>query len=110
METFRGLKEIVEFEIIVRADQIQRQHNLQRIKSMAIEILQASECHKDCRCKYECGCAETNDCQDCSPPQRFLRIKSSSDDATRGPYRIVVEKSYTEIRVSSQRVLSTKII
>ena len=106
METFTGLKGIVEFEILIHTRRMVYSDYLESIKSRAIKILQASECHKDCRCKYKCGCAETNNCRECSPPKRFLRIKESSGDTARGPQRIVVEKPCQEIEVSPQRVLT----
>ena len=37
-----------------------------------IEILQASECHKDCKCKYKCGYTKMGNCWEFSPPKRFL--------------------------------------
>ena len=69
----RGLKELTDFEIIL----IRKPgtYDLDSIKATAIQILQASECHKICACDRKCGCAKTNECYKCKPPKRFLRIK-----------------------------------
>ena len=77
MEALHGFKEITEFEILLpsKTDPDATQ-NLDLIKSKAIEILQASECHKDCVCEFKCECTETNDCFKCKPPKRFFRIKT----------------------------------
>lgn len=77
MEILRGLKEIVEFEILFDPNrEHRRDYHIGSIKPIAIEILRASECHKDCKCGYKCGCAQTGNCRECNPPKRFLRIKA----------------------------------
>lgn len=71
MGYLRSLKEITELEILLTHRSFS---TLDSIKSMAIQILKASECHKDCVCNHQCGCAETNECHRCRPTKRFLRI------------------------------------
>ena len=114
MQNLRGLKEIVELEIFVRRQNEHHKsrpyYNVEPIKLSAIRILQASECHKDCRCEQTCGCAVTNDCQECNPPKRSLRIKNiTCSRGLDGVSRTIVDdEPRVEIQVSSLRVLSTK--
>lgn len=112
MEHLRGLKEITEIEFLIydhRGDIWPSWLDL--AKPLAINILQESECHKDCICEYECGCAETNECGRCNPPRRFLRVKSypntSLDEATG---RLLMHSSICleEIEVAPLRILSPK--
>lgn len=112
MAKLRGLKEIVELEIFIQEDIRYAPYNVEMIKPLAIGILQASECHKDCKCDRKCGCAMTSDCKECNPPKRFLRIKASIGETWAGPQRIIVdgEPRPQEIQVSPRRVLPTKII
>lgn len=73
----KALKEITELEILLVHDPFTKipVYKLDPIESMAIEILQASECHKDCVCNRKCGCSKRNECYECKPPKRVLRIK-----------------------------------
>jgi len=76
MTILHGLKEIVEFEILDLPVYKSPSYDLDRVKSVAIKILQASKCHKGCVCNYSCGCAKTSECSRCNPPKRFLRVKT----------------------------------
>ena len=113
MKVLRGLKEVVEFEFLLNdgPGPAIRCH-VDKIRQLSIEILQASECHEDCRCEYECGCAETGNCERCNPPKRVLRIITSRWANREIPCRTVTDAAarVEEIRVSPERVLSTKII
>ena len=51
-------------------------YNIDKVKPLAIKILQESQCHKNCVCEYACRCTETGECRKCNPPGRFLRIKT----------------------------------
>jgi hypothetical protein len=111
MADLRGLKELIELEILVSpARKYPQPYNLDPIKPLAIKILQASECHKDCVCKYECGCAETSECGKCNPPKRCLRIKTCPASFNQGPRGLFVYggSCLEEIEVSPQRVIPTK--
>jgi len=110
MEILRGLKEIVELEIFVTPErEAHEPYDISRVGLSAIEILQASECHKNCPCNHECGCAEKNECSSCNPPKRFLRIKT----CPRG-YKehdslfIIAGTCLEEIEVSPRQVWSKK--
>jgi len=111
MEYLRGLREITELEILISRERKALQpYDLDLIKSLGIQILQASECHKDCGCNYECGCAETNDCRKCNPPKRFLRVKTCpTGSIVQGSDEVIVDEGscLEEIDVSPRRVLST---
>jgi len=115
MRELRDLKEIIELEILLRGETLRwlRPYDLDPIKALAIQILQASECHKDCVCKHECGCRETNECFNlkCNPPKRFLRVKTCPDSnyctATKS-IRVDEGSCIHNIEVSPRRVLSTK--
>ena len=110
MEELRGFKEIIEFEILVSsAKDPGTTQNLDLVRSKAIEILQASECHKGCVCEFQCGCTKTNDCFKCKPPKRFFRIKtclSFGDPPCIGAAEGVV--CLEEIEVAPRRVISKK--
>ena len=115
MVHFRELKQIVEFEIIVienREFAYGVPYPIDLIKDLALQILQASECHKDCLCNYKCECSKTNECSKCHPPKRFLRIKTSHGFSFRflGPntHTVTDEGICLEIQVSPKRIVSTK--
>jgi len=76
MAALSELKEIVELEILVTPSLWDAPCDIEQVKPLAIDLLQASECHKDCTCDYGCGCAETSECSTCNPPKRFLRLKT----------------------------------
>ncbi|KAF9789809.1 hypothetical protein BJ322DRAFT_1044315 [Thelephora terrestris] len=116
MSHFLGLKEITELEILVNPKSVSdKRYDLEPIKAMAIQILQGSECHKDCACDHRCECTRTGDCYKCKPPKRFLRIKACPGACLVAPYSasngggtIPEEYRLEEIRVSPRRVVSRK--
>ena len=111
MEALRDLKQLVELEILVTPDPWRAPYDVDQIKPLAIELLQASGCHKDCVCNYGCGCAETNECSRCNPPKRLLRLKTcpqSIMEQGSGEISMVPGICLEEIEVSPLRVRSKK--
>jgi hypothetical protein len=113
MKALRGLERVVEIELLLYEDpELVMHFCVDKIRRMAIKTLQASKCHKDCQCEYECGCAETGDCSHCDPPKRVLRIITARWTNREIPCRTIADAvtRVEEIRVSPQQVLSTRII
>ena len=113
MAHLRGLKEITELEILITRDPMDPPEiaYFAQIKTLAEEILRASECYKDCVCKCEFRCTETGECGRCGPPKRFLRVKTLPVGITRPITRIItVDRGscLEEIEVKPQQVSPTE--
>ena len=106
MANLHGLTELVELEIFIL--RISPPSDDPDMADLRIEILQASKCHKDCKCKYECGCTETGDCQKCNPPKRFLRVKWLHSSTRYGLHEVIINEGslLREVEVSPLRILS----
>lgn len=112
MKALRGFKEIVELEFLLGdSPGLAARCHVDKVRQLSIEILQASECHEDCQCEYECGCTETGNCEDCNPPKRVLRIIKSRWANFEVPSQAVADAATTveEVLVSPLRILSTRI-
>lgn len=111
MWSFRRLKEITELEILLtHKPDLNAPYDVDSIKSTAIRILQASECHKTCVCNHECGCAETNVCSKCDPPKRFFRIKTCPGASYCLPGRVEMGGAYEESCVEEVQVSSKGVV
>jgi hypothetical protein len=109
MTRLRGLKELIELEIILSHSVSARgNYNLDTIKNTGIQILQASECHKGCVCGYRCECSRTNECYKCKPPKRFFRVKRCPGDSYEAGEGVQEEQCLEEIQVSPRRIVSRK--
>jgi len=102
----RGFKELVELGIF--ACPRYESCRISTLEQLGIDALRASECHKDCKCKYECGCTETGDCQECNPPRMFLRIMDLYNTTWREPLEVVTGKGThsSKMQVLPRRVIS----